>query len=135
MPMLPLLVLALVSLFPQGDTGQLSGLVLDINGAVVPAANVKLISQSTSQVRELTTRDSGDFAFTLLPPGLYKLEVIATGFRDVQIDAVQINITQTTSVTVHLEPATVSGVVNVEANAPVVQLESAQMGRVIEGQT
>jgi hypothetical protein len=97
--MVPLLVLAFVSLFPQGDTGQLSGRVVDSNGAEVPAANVKLISQSTSQLREITTRDSGDFAFTLLPSGLYKLEVIATGFRNVQIDAVQINITQTTSVT------------------------------------
>src|ERR1043165_5836186 len=135
MPKLPLLVLAFVSLVPQGDTGQLSGRVTDVNGAVVPAANVKLISQSTSQLREITTRDSGDFAFTLLPPGLYKLEVIATGFRNVQIDAVQINITQTTSVTVHLEPATVEGIVNIDAETPLVQLESAQMGRVIEGQT
>src|ERR1043165_5971159 len=135
MPMLPLLVLAFVSLFLQGDNGQLSGRVTDVNGAVVPAANVKLISQSTSQLREITTRDSGDFAFTLLPPGLYKLEVSATGFRNVQIDAVQINITQTTSVAVHLEPATLSGVVNINADVPLVQQESSQMGRVIEGQT
>src|ERR1041384_7683389 len=112
MPKLSLLLLAFItSLFPQGDTGQLSARVTDINGAVVPSANVKLISQSTSQLREFTTSDSGDFAFTLLPPGLYKLEVNANGFRNVQIDAVQINITQTTSVIVHLEPATVVGVV------------------------
>jgi len=135
MPKLPLLVLALISLFPQGDTGQLSGRVIDTNGAVVPAANVKLISQSTSQVREITTKDSGEFAFTLLPPGLYKLEVIANGFHNVQIDAVQINITQTTSVVVHLDPATVSGIVNINAEVPLVQQESSQMGRVMEGQT
>lgn len=136
MPKLSLLLLALItSFFSQGDTGQLSGRVVDINGAVVPAANVKLVSQSTSQLREITTKDSGDFAFTLLPPGLYKLEVTATGFRNVQIDTVQINITQTTTVAVHLEPATVSGIVNIEAEAPLVQQESSQIGRVIEGQT
>lgn len=61
--------------------------------------------------------------------------MIATGFRSVQIDAVRINITQTTSVVVHLEPATVSGVVNINAEAPLVQQESSQIGRVIEGQT
>jgi hypothetical protein len=68
--MLPLLVLAFVSLFPQGDTGQLTGRVVDLNDAVVPGAVVKLTSQSTSQVREITTKDSGQFAFTLLPPGV-----------------------------------------------------------------
>ena len=86
--MLPLLVLAFVSLFPQGDTGLLSGRVVDLNGAVVPAANVKLISQSTSQVREITISDSGGFAFTLLPPGVYHLEVTASGFKYVHISKV-----------------------------------------------
>jgi hypothetical protein len=78
--MLPLLVLAFVSLFPQGDTGQLTGRVVDLNDAVVPGAVVKLTSQSTSQVREITTKDSGDFAFTLLPRGENHIEVNASGF-------------------------------------------------------
>ena len=134
--MLPLLALiVMLSLLPQGDTGQLTGIVVDPNSAAIPNANIKLTNQSTAQVRELSTKDSGDFAFTLLPPGRYKLEVTANGFTTVHIDGVRINITQTTSITVHLDPATVAGTVTINADAPLVQQESSQMGRVIEGQT
>src|SRR6185369_15127920 len=105
--MTPLVALILLGLFafPQGDTGRLSGTVIDANGAAIPNANVKLTSHSTSQLRELSTKDSGDFAFTLLPPGRYRLEATANGFTTVQMDDIRINITQTTSITVHLDPA------------------------------
>src|SRR5689334_13990568 len=82
--MSPLLaVVFILSLLVQGDTGQLSGTVVDANGAVVVSANVKLTSQSTSQVREVITGESGEFAFPLLPPGRYNVEVSANGFRTV----------------------------------------------------
>ncbi len=132
--MLSLLALILM-LLPQGDTGQLTGAISDPNGAAIPNATVKLTSHSTSQLRDLTTKDSGDFAFTLLPPGRYKLEVTANGFTTVQMDDVRINITQTTSITVHLDPAVVTSTVTINADAPLVQQESSQIGRVIEGQT
>lgn len=132
--MLPLLALILM-LLPQGDTGQLTGAIIDPNGAAIPNATVKLTSHSTSQLRDLTTKDTGDFTFTLLPPGRYKLEVTANGFTTVQMDDVRINITQTTSVTVHLDPAVVASTVTINADAPLVQQESSQIGRVIEGQT
>ena len=135
--MTPLLALILLALFayPQGDTGQLSGTIFDANNAAIQNANIKLTNHATSQLRELSTNDSGNFAFTLLPPGRYKIEVTATGFTTVHMDDVRINITQTTSITVHLDPATVQSVVTVNADASLVQQESSQVGRVIEGQT
>src|SRR6185437_9859435 len=101
----------------------LSGTIVDTNNAAIPNATVKLTSHATSQLRDLTTKDSGDFAFTLLPPGRYKLEVTANGFNTVQIDDVRINITQTTSITVHLDPAVVASTVTINADAPLVQQE------------
>jgi len=138
-PQLSLVIVCVLSLassvFAQGDTGQLNGAVVDGNGAAIVGANVKLISKSTSQLREVATRDSGDFAFTLLPPGNYKIEVIANGFRTTLVEDVRINITQTTSLVVPLEPATLSGVVTVNADTSLAQQESSQIGRVIEGPT
>src|ERR1043165_687303 len=134
--MSPLLaVVFILSLLAQGDTGQLSGTVVDANGAVVVSANVKLTSQSTSQVREVITGESGEFAFPLLPPGRYNVEVSANGFRTVLIDDANVNITQTTTLLVHLDAATVAGVVTINADPPLVQQESSQCGRVIEGDT
>src|SRR5215510_7690855 len=135
--MIPLLAFVFLSslCFSQGDTGQLNGTVVDANGAVIVGAAVKLTSQSTSQVREAVTADSGEFAFPLLPPGRYKLEVSASGFRTILIDDANVNITQTTSLVVHLDAATVEGVVAINADPPLVQSEHSQIGRVIEGQT
>ena len=84
-------------IFAQGATGTISGTVVDSNGAVVPGATATLTSQSTAQVRDATTNDSGTFAFPLLPVGTYKLEVTAKGFKTVIANDVQVNITQTTT--------------------------------------
>jgi outer membrane receptor protein involved in Fe transport len=123
------------SAFAQGGTGQLSGNVVDANGAIVSGASVKLTSLVTAQEREAATNESGDFVFTLLPAGSYKLEITASGFRTVVIDEVKINVTQTTTLPVRLDPATVSGMVTIRAEAPLVQQETSQVGRTIEEQT
>ena len=121
--------------FAQGGTGQLSGNVVDANGAVVPGAKVKLTSLTTAQERDAVSNDSGDFAFTLLPAGTYKVEVTASGFRTVMVEEVRINVTQTTTLPVRLDAATVSEMVTVKAEPPLVQQETSQVGRTIEEDT
>ena len=125
----------LSSAFAQGGTGQVSGNIVDANGAVVPGATVKLTSGVTAQEREAVTNDSGDFVFTLLPAGVYKAEITASGFRTVIVDEVKINVTQTTTLPIRLDAATVSGMVTINAESPLVQQETSQVGRTIEEQT
>lgn len=121
--------------FAQGGTGQLSGSVVDPNGAVIPGATVKLTSGINAQERETVTNDAGDFVFTLLPAGLYKLEVNANGFRPVIVDEVRINVTQTTTLPIRVETAAIAGMVTVTADPPLVQQETSQVGRTIAEQT
>ena len=109
------------AVFAQGASGQLSGNVVDANGAVVPGATIKLTSRATAQERETITNDSGDFAFTLLPAGDYKLEITATGFRTVVVEEVRINVTQTTTLPIRLDAATVSEMVTIQADPALVQ--------------
>lgn len=121
--------------FAQGTTGQLSGTVTDPNGAVVSGATVKIISLDTNAEREVATGDDGNFSFQLLPPGRYRIETTASGFQTVSVEAV-VNITQTTTIEVALS---VSGAnpntVIVTADAPVLQTETSQNGRVVTGET
>ncbi len=121
--------------FAQGGTGQLSGNVVDPNGAVIPGATVKLTSGINAQERETVTNDAGDFVFTLIPAGIYKLEVNANGFRPVIVDEVRINVTQTTTLPIRVETAAIAGMVTVTADPPLVQQETSQVGRTIEEQT
>ena len=119
----------------QGSSGQLSGNVVDANGAVVPGATIKLTSRATAQERETITNDSGDFAFTLLPAGDYKLEITASGFRTVVVEQVRVNVTQTTTLPIRLDAASVSEMVTIQADAPLVQQETSQVGRTIQEET
>ncbi|MET0625963.1 MAG: TonB-dependent receptor, partial [Pyrinomonadaceae bacterium] len=133
-----LLLLTLVLLAPagpalgQGATGQLTGRVEDAAGAVVPGASVTVTNLATSAQRQVTTGEEGSFAVPLLQPGRYRVEVSAQGFKRVVVEEVEVNVTQTATVNLNLEPSTVEETVTVTAEGTLVQQESSQVGRVIE---
>ena len=118
----------------QVTTGTISGVVTDPSGAVVQGANVTATNLETNASRSTTSDSDGNFAFTLLPPGRYRVDVTSQGFQGYQSEAV-VNITQTTTLDVRLSLTGTSATVLVEAESPIVQAESSQSGRVIEGQT
>jgi hypothetical protein len=122
------------SIYAQGTTGQISGVVADPNGAVVQGASVTVTNLETALSRQTTTNDDGVYSFQLLPPGRYKVEVTASGFQKTEAEAV-VNITQTTTLDVQLGVTGGTSNVTVEAEAPVLQTETSQNGRVIEGAT
>src|SRR5215204_4111794 len=132
--LLSLAVLSLAGLaLGQGATGQITGRVEDAAGAVVPGASVTVTNLATSAQRQATTGDEGGFAAPLLPPGRYKVEVSAQGFKRVVVEEVEVNVTQTATVNLKLEPSAVEETVTVTAEGTLVQQESSQVGRVIEG--
>ncbi len=116
----------------QGPTGQISGTVLDPNNAVVHGAAVSVKNNATNFERQATTNSDGVFAFQLLPPGNYHVEVEAQGFSKYSGTAV-VNITQTTVVDVQLSVS--GGSVVVDVDAPLAQTETSQNGRVVSGET
>lgn len=127
-----LLLFGLTNLFAQGTTGQISGTVTDPNGAVVSGATVKITQAETNLSRTGTTNGEGFYSFQLLPVGKYSVEITAANFQAFKAEAV-VNVTQTTVVDAALGVQSVDTVVNVEA--PVVQVETSQQGRTVEGET
>ncbi len=118
--------------FAQVTTGQLSGTVTDPNGAVVSGASVKIKNLGTNEERETTSGDNGAFALQLLPAGNYQVEITVMGFQKYVAQAV-VNITQTTAVDARL--VITGDEISVNVEAPVLQTETSQNGRVIEGET
>jgi hypothetical protein len=121
-------------IFAQNTTGRISGTVADPNGAVVQGASVTATNSDTNRAQTTTTDADGAYAFQLLPPGNYKVSATAPNFRASDVNAV-VNITQTTTVDIILGVGTNDVVVTVEPTAPVLQSETSQNGRVIEGTT
>ncbi len=68
----------------QTQTGSIVGAVSDPQGAAVPGAHVRLISEETGVAREVASDDHGNFTFTAVLAGSYRVEVEHTGFRKYQ---------------------------------------------------
>src|SRR5215204_4450135 len=127
-----LLIFGLTNLFAQGTTGQLSGTVTDQTGAVVSGASGKITQADTNLNRAAAPNEEGIYSFQLLPVGRYSVEITAQNFQVFKAEAV-VNVTQTTVVDAQLGVSGDTVTVNVEA--PVIQLETSQNGRTIEGET
>ena len=64
-------------------TGDVTGVVTDPSGSVVPDAKITLKSETKGTVQESTSGREGTYRFYLLSPGPYTVTVNATGFQAV----------------------------------------------------
>jgi hypothetical protein len=106
--------------------GNISGVVQDSTGAVVPAAKVSLTGPQGERVA--TTEADGRFLFSLLQPGAYGIKVEKQGFRASEVKGVVVDIGKTTSLALKLEPGAVGEVIEVTGNATTVDTTSTAVG-------
>jgi len=106
--------------------GNLSGVVVDTTGAVVPGAKVTL----TGPEGTLTTPTDGqgNFSFVRLVPGTYSVKVEKQGFKAADATGVEVAIDRTASLRLQLEPGAVSEVVEVTGSAVAVDTTSTATG-------
>ena len=64
----------------QATTATLVGTVTDTTGAALGHATVAITNESTGQTYTGQTNESGNYEFTLLPPGVYSIKVADQGF-------------------------------------------------------
>lgn len=68
--------------FSQSITsGDITGVITDPTGAVVPNATVTATSDTTAQKHTATTNAQGFYRFSFLPPGPYTVSASASGFQ------------------------------------------------------
>jgi len=119
----------------QGATGQITGTVSDQQGGRVAGASVTVTGLDAAVERRAVTGAEGDFAVPLLPPGRYRVEVTAGGFGRLVVESVAVNVTQTATLEdLTLAPSLQGETVTVTDRATLVQQESSQVGRVVEGE-
>src|SRR6478736_5915647 len=74
------------------DPQQLSGIVSDPTGAVVPGASVSIQTAANGEKRTTQTDDKGAFVFSL-PPGRYRIDITAAGFGAYEQDGISVDAT------------------------------------------
>ena len=67
--------------FGQQPLGAIRGIVRDASGAALPAAAATLHNRETNVARSAETGADGQFVLAAVPPGLYRLEFAAPGFK------------------------------------------------------
>src|ERR1043166_588849 len=65
----------------QTERGNITGSVTDSSGASVPGATVTITNLATNQSVTVTSTSAGDYNGPNLPPGDYRVEFSATGFK------------------------------------------------------
>lgn len=117
--------------FAQSYQGDVSGVVKDSSGGLVPDAKVELQHNETGQRRAVTTDSQGRFYLLQLPTGPYRLQVVHAGFRPYET-ALTIEVGARAVVDVPLEVGTVAETVRVEAEAPLIEAASGALGTVVD---
>jgi hypothetical protein len=91
------------AVYAQGVTGTIAGNVTDISGGSLAQTMVRVLNEQTSEQRSHTTDAGGDYLFTNLPAGRYRVEAELAGFRKFTQEGIQLNVNQNARVDIKLE--------------------------------
>ena len=110
---------------------QLTGTVTDPTGAVVPNASVKLESVTRGTARDETTDAQGRYHFLQIQPDKYRLRAKATGFREIVVGEVTIQVNTPATVDLRFEVGTVTESVTVSSQAVQLNTTDATIGNAL----
>ena len=119
------------SLWAQA-AAQISGVVRDQSGAVLPGAEVTATQTGTGISRATITNETGSYVMPNLPLGPYRLEAGLPGFRTFVQTGIVLQVNSNPVINVVLEVGQVTEQVEVQANASLVETRSVGVGRIME---
>jgi hypothetical protein len=103
----------------QSTTGDIQGTVQDVNGAVIPGANVEIKNVATGINRSLVTDEGGRFVSLALQPGKYSVTVSKQGFATTEDPNVVVTVGKSVNLEFPLKPGGVEGTVTISASPTV----------------
>jgi hypothetical protein len=126
-------VLSCADIWAQA-TAQISGTVTDPSGAVLPGAGITATQTETGAVRNSVSNETGSYVLPNLPLGAYKLEVVLPGFRTFVRTGIVLQVNSNPVINVTLEVGQRTELVEVQANAALVETRTSGVGQVMETQ-
>lgn len=126
---LGLIILGLATAMAWGQSflGSITGSVLDATGASIPNAKVVATETRTNVTRDTVTNTSGDYVVADLLPGRYVVTITAAGFKELKSGEIILTGNQAPRFDGRLEVGTTSESVEVNATAPTINTQDAQI--------
>ena len=112
-------------------SAQLSGLITDQSGAVLPAATVTAKNVDTGISRAAQTDQAGRYRLFALPPGQYEVRVAKDGFAQAIRGGVRLVVGQDASVNFSLRVGPVSQQIKVTEDASLVSLTTQDISGLV----
>ena len=117
----------------QSDRGVITGRVSDPQSAIVVNAVVIARNVDTGAEHRTVTTATGDYTLSSLPARRYDLVIEAPGFKMFVSESVLVQVAQTTRVDAALEIGTTTGIVSVNAEAPLLKTANAEQSINVTG--
>jgi len=111
--------------------GNVVGTVTDQGGAVVPGAAVTIVNEGTQFARTTTTNDSGQFVANSFPTGRITVTAEHAGFQKLVRSGLELTAADTITVNLQLSVGNVQQSVEVQAEASLVQSQTATVSTLI----
>ena len=109
-------------------TSQLTGVVSDGSGAVIPGAKVTLTDEGTNIAANNVTNGNGIYLFTGVRPGTYTIRVEASGLGAQERKGLTLAVSQSATLDFTLKPQATSEVITVTDQAPLLDTGNASLG-------
>src|SRR5262245_38814618 len=103
--------------------GQITGIVADTTGGVLPGATVTVTNTQTSASVSQQANSAGVYVFPNLLPGIYNIKVEMDGFGGAARNQVELQIQQTIRLDFRLELGVLAETVEAVASAPMISTE------------
>jgi hypothetical protein len=113
----------------------MSGTVSDTSGGVVPNANISVKNVATGITRVAVTNGSGLYSVPNLQPGPYEITAAASGFNTDVRSGITLNVGQELVLNFTVKLGMATQTVEVNAEAPTVNLANATLGGINDSRT
>src|SRR5216110_1025055 len=124
-------VLARTQVMAQ-STAQISGVVTDQSGAILPGVEVKVTQTDTGITRSAVTNETGLYILPNLPIGPYRLEAALPGFRTFAQTGIVLQVSANPEINIVMAVGQVAETVEVQADAALVETRNTGVGQVID---
>jgi hypothetical protein len=126
--------IALAVLLPASHaqiTSTMEGRITDQQNAAIAGAEVRVSSSAQAIERTANSDASGFYRIAGLPPGVYSLSIVKSGFSDYKATNVELTVNRTLTLNATLQVASVVTEVNVSGTAPLIEPTASSTGGTI----
>ena len=124
-------LLLISTLAAQSYQGQITGVVEDSTGAVIPGTKVVATNVATGLAFSAESNAEGIYRLLALPPAQYKISATITGFKGFEQGPVTLQVNDQLELPITLQVGNASEKVEVSASAELLQTNTATVGTVV----